>query len=91
MHVTAHASRFSACASGSKSFARSFSITDSDTGRPLAHRAYIVLVDGHRKAGLTDANGIAIVEAPTANSVIALHVVFQAPARELTEFSEEVG
>jgi hypothetical protein len=90
MHVPAHASSFSTPASASKSFARSFSITDSDTGRPIAHRAYIVLVDGHRKAGLTDANGIAVVEAPTADSVIALHVVFQAPARELTEFSEEV-
>lgn len=69
-------------------FAKSFAITDSNTGQPLANRAYIALIDGYRRPGLTDANGIATVEAPTADSVIELHVVFQAPARELTEFSE---
>lgn len=69
-------------------FAKSFAITDSDTGQPLANRAYIALVDGYRKVGRTDASGIAIVEAPRADSMIELHVVFQAPARDLSEFSE---
>lgn len=71
-------------------YAKSFAVSDSHTGKPLANRAFIALVDGHRRVGLTDANGIAIVEAPTADSVIELHVVFQAPARELTELSEVI-
>lgn len=71
-----------------KLFAKSFAITDSNNGRPLTNRTYIVLVNGRRKVGRTDTNGIAIVEAPNPNSVIELHVMFQAPARELTEFSE---
>lgn len=69
-------------------FEKSFVITDSDTGLPVANRAYIVLVDGYRRVGRTDAKGIASIQAPAENSVIELHVVFQAPARELTEFSE---
>lgn len=71
-----------------KSFAQSFAITDSQTGQPLISRSYIALVDGHRKVGVTDANGIAIVEALTADSVIELHVIFQSPARELNELQE---
>jgi hypothetical protein len=73
-----------------KSFAQSFAITDSHTGKPLANRTYIALVDGHRKVGRTDSNGIAFVDAPSATSVIELHVMFQAPARELTEYSEKI-
>ncbi|MDB6141772.1 MAG: hypothetical protein JWP80_816 [Pseudomonas sp.] len=73
-----------------KSFDRSFAIINSHTGQPLTNRTYIALVDGRRKVGRTDANGIAIVEAPTAASVIELHVMFQAPARELAEFSEAI-
>ena len=90
MHAPAQAPDFGITTSLhlAKSFARSFAISDSNPGQPLANRTYIALVDGIRKAGLTDANGIAIVEAPTANSEIELHVVFVAPARELIEFSE---
>lgn len=73
-----------------KSFAQSFAITDSHTGKPLANRTYIALVDGHRKVGRTDSNGIAFVDASSATSVIELHVMFQAPARELTEYSEKI-
>ncbi|MDN6875655.1 PAAR domain-containing protein [Pseudomonas citronellolis] len=90
MGATAQASSFSVPAPASSQFAKSFAVTDGETGQPLANRAYIALVDGHRKVGLTDANGIAIVEALTAESVIELHVIFQAPARELTEFSEAI-
>jgi uncharacterized Zn-binding protein involved in type VI secretion len=71
-----------------KSFAQSFVITDSHTGRPLHHRTYIAWVDGQRTSGLTDANGLATIQAATTDSVVEIHVMFQAPARELTEFSE---
>lgn len=71
-------------------FEKSFAITDSETGRPLVSRKYIALVDGRRVEGLTNANGIATVKAPMEGAVIELHVVFQAPARELTEFSETI-
>lgn len=73
-----------------KSFAQSFAITDSHTGMPLANRTYIAMVDGLRKVGVTDSKGIAYVEAYTASSVIELHVMFQAPARELTDFLEDI-
>lgn len=86
--ATTQIASFSAPGQDSNRFMKSFAITDSDTGQPLANRAYIALVDGYRKVGRTDAGGIAIVEAPTADSVIELHVVFQAPARDLSEFSE---
>lgn len=69
-------------------FAKSFVITDSNTGKPLANRKYIALVDGCRKVGVTDSNGMAIVEAPVEGAVIRVHVIFHAPARELAEFSE---
>lgn len=88
MCATTQTTSFRAPCQESSRFAKSFVITDSDTGQPLANRAYIALVDGNRKVGQTDADGKAIVEAPTADSVIELHVVFQAPARDLTELSE---
>lgn len=68
-------------------FARKFAVTDSHTGEPLANRKYIAFVDGRRREGKTDASGMAYIEAPSANSEIELHVIFRAPARELTEFS----
>lgn len=90
MPATDQTSGLSETTSSSTGFAKSFVVTDSHTGQPLANRAYIALVDGHRKVGLTDANGVAIVEAPTADSEIELHVIFQAPARDLAEFSEAI-
>jgi len=71
-----------------KTFAQSFVITDSQTGQPLANREYIVLVDGYRRTGVTDSSGMATIEAPSADSVIELHIMFRSPARDLTEFSE---
>lgn len=71
-------------------FEKSFAISDSETGRPLVSRKYIALIDGRRVEGLTDAKGIATVKTPMEGAVIELHVVFQAPARELTEFSEAI-
>lgn len=76
--------------SAARVFAKSFAITDSNTGQPLANRKYIALIDGYRKIGLTDAKGIATVEAPVEGAVIELHVIFHAPARELMEFSEAI-
>jgi hypothetical protein len=90
MPATDQTSGLSETTSSSTGFAKSFVVTDSLTGQPIASREYIALVDGHRKVGLTDANGIAIVEAPTADSEIKLHVIFQAPARDLAEFSEAI-
>lgn len=90
MPATDQTSGLSKTTSSSTGFAKSFVVTDSHTGQPLASRAYIALVDGHRKVGLTDANGVAIVEAPAADSEIELHVIFQAPARDLAEFSEAI-
>lgn len=71
-------------------FSRSFAITDSSTGQPLVGRNFIALIDGLRMTGLTDANGIATVEAVAEDAVIEIHVVFRSPVRELTEFAEEV-
>lgn len=88
--VAASASPFSHPISAARVFEKSFVITDSETGRPLVSRKYIALIDGRRVEGLTDANGIATVQAPMQGAVIELHVVFQAPARELTEFSEAI-
>ncbi|HCN45061.1 MAG TPA: PAAR domain-containing protein [Pseudomonas sp.] len=78
-------------APGVTRFAKSFAITDTHTGLPVANRAYIVLVDGYRKVGVTDAEGMATIYAPSANSVIEMHVVFQAPCRDLTELSEDIA
>ncbi|WP_248807347.1 PAAR domain-containing protein [Pseudomonas sp. MWU13-2100] len=71
-----------------KVFGQSFSISDSETGKPLALREFIATVDGVQTPGVTDANGIAHVKAPSPNSQISLHIKFSAPARTLHELSE---
>lgn len=71
-------------------FARSFTVTDRDTGERLGHRRFVALVDGHETSGMTDHYGMAYVHATRADSVISIHVLFQSPARALTEFSEGV-
>lgn len=71
-----------------KSFARAFVITDSETGQSLANREFVAVVDGHETFGVTDSNGLAHIQAPSADSVISLHVLFRSPARILTELSE---
>ena len=70
-------------------YARSFAITNSETGQPLSHRQFVALVDGRETSGVTDARGMAHVQAPSANSSIALHIVFSSPARILNELSEK--
>jgi hypothetical protein len=71
-------------------FSRSFAIADSSTGQPLVGRKFIALIDGIRMTGVTDANGVATVDAIAKDAVIEIHVVFRSPVRELTELSEEI-
>lgn len=72
-----------------RAFCQTFSITDSETGSPLGYREYVAEVDGQAVCGYTDANGLARIEAPSENSIIALHVKFKSPVRALDEFMEE--
>ncbi|MBX8538340.1 PAAR domain-containing protein [Pseudomonas cichorii] len=72
-----------------KAYGQAFTITDSETGKPLAFRDYIATVNGIEKQGVTDANGVAHVKTPTPNATISLHIMFNAPARMLHELSEE--
>jgi hypothetical protein len=71
-------------------YARSFAITNSETGKPLINRRFIAVVNGREKSGITDAAGMAHIQTLSADSIIALHVVFNAPARELSELSRNV-
>ena len=71
-----------------KSYGQSFSITDSETGTPLAFRDFVATVNGIETTGVTDANGIAHVKTPAPGAKISLHVMFSAPARTLHELAE---
>lgn len=71
-----------------KTFAQSFVVTDSETSQPLADRDFVATVDGREVFGVTDANGLAHVSAPSESSVISIHVLFRSPARALDEFKE---
>jgi hypothetical protein len=73
-----------------KSFARAFAITDYETGQSLVNREFIAVVDGRETFGVTDADGLAHIQAPSADSVISLHVFFKSPVRTLTELSESL-
>jgi uncharacterized Zn-binding protein involved in type VI secretion len=70
-----------------KTWARSFFVTHSETGQPLANRKYIATVDGQQRNGATDSNGIAYIEGASANSSISIHIPFHSPARELIELA----
>ena len=72
-----------------KSYGQAFSITDSETGRPLAFRDYVATVDGVEEQGITDANGIAHIKTSKPDAKVSLHVKFNAPARTLHEMSEK--
>ncbi|MBX8612821.1 PAAR domain-containing protein [Pseudomonas cichorii] len=69
-------------------FAQSFKVLNSETGELLAHRDFIATVDGVAISGITDANGVATIKAPSENSRISLHIKFNSPARTLDELSE---
>ncbi|QXH48900.1 PAAR domain-containing protein [Pseudomonas xanthosomatis] len=71
-----------------KTYGQAFSITDSETGTPLAFRDFVATVNGLETTGVTDANGIAHVKTSTPDAKISLHVMFSAPARTLHELSE---
>ncbi|AZD90266.1 Superfamily II DNA helicase [Pseudomonas chlororaphis subsp. aureofaciens] len=72
-----------------KTYGQSFSITNSETGDPLAFRDYVATIDGVETPGTTDANGIAHLKTATPGAKISLHIKFNAPARTLHELSEE--
>ncbi|WP_371365481.1 PAAR domain-containing protein [Pseudomonas sp. QL9] len=69
-------------------YASSFSITDSESGKPLAYREFVALVDGSRQVGVTDSRGLAHIDAASKNAEISIHVKFKAPARTLDEMME---
>lgn len=70
-----------------RTFSRFFKVTDSETGAPLANRPFNAVVDERQITGTTDAAGQVQIEAASENSIIALHVLFKAPARLLDELS----
>lgn len=70
-----------------KVFTRMFVIRDSETGQPLVNRPFTASVDGQKKSGTTNSNGMARVEGSSAESVVSLHVVFRSPARDLSELA----
>lgn|GEM_PF-1884538 len=70
-----------------KTWARSFFVTHSETGQPLANRKYIATVDGQQRNGATDSNGIAYIEGASPNSSASIHIPFYSPARELIELA----
>ncbi|MFJ3485444.1 type VI secretion system tube protein TssD [Pseudomonas sp. NPDC090202] len=70
-----------------KTFARRFIVSDSENGQPLANRKYTATVDGQQITGVTDSNGIAHVEAASADSTVSIHITFRSPARELPELA----
>lgn len=72
-----------------KVFGKTFSVTDSEGGNPLAYREFVAVVDGRQERGVTDANGIAHIETLSENSIISLHVKFKSPVRTLDEFMEQ--
>jgi hypothetical protein len=71
-----------------RAFAQAFAITNSETGQPLTNRKFVAVVDGREICGVTDAGGLAHVQATSADSVISLLVLFNSPVRTLTELSE---
>nr|WP_239691114.1 PAAR domain-containing protein [Pseudomonas sp. NFPP07] len=56
-----------------KTYGQSFSITNSETGNPLAFRDYVATINGVETSGTTDANGIAHVKTTTPDANISLH------------------
>lgn len=72
-----------------RKFSQIFSITDSETNSPLAYREFVADVDGKTVCGITDAEGLAHVAAPSESSTVSLHVKFKSPVRALDEFMEE--
>ncbi|GAB7528799.1 hypothetical protein PS3A_12080 [Pseudomonas sp. 3A(2025)] len=70
-----------------RTFARVFKVTDSETGEPLANRPFTAVVDEQQVTGTTDAAGMAQIEAPSVDSIIAMHMIFKSPARLLDELS----
>lgn len=69
-------------------FAKSFLVTDSESGTPLAMREYLATVNGKVIEGKTNAQGIAHIKTDSENDVISLHIKFASPARLLHELAK---
>ncbi len=76
------ASPSSSSPSGQAPQGKRFLFQDSETGKPLANRAYLAKVGGASQNGVTDGEGYANVDA-AAGQVVQLHLIFKAPARQL--------
>lgn len=69
-------------------FAKSFLVTNSDTGTPLAKREYIAKVGDQIIEGKTDSSGFAHIRTRQSEETILLHVKFKSPARTLDELAK---
>ena len=59
-----------------------FEFKDSETGKLLANRTFVVNDNGAIRKAKTDQDGRAIIEAPAGHS-ITIHLVFEAPTGEM--------
>lgn len=59
-----------------------FLFQDSETGKPMANRAYLAKVGGAQQSGVTDGDGYANVDAAPGQT-IQLHMIFNAPTGAL--------
>jgi uncharacterized Zn-binding protein involved in type VI secretion len=63
-------------------YGKVFEFKDSETGKPLANRTFIVNENGVIHKSKTDKNGKALIEAIAGHS-ISIHLVFEAPQGEM--------
>ncbi|MDY7576826.1 PAAR domain-containing protein [Herbaspirillum sp. RTI4] len=59
-------------------YGKIFEFKDSETGKVLAHRPFVVFDNGNIRQAKTDAYGLAIIESPEGHS-IKIHLVFESP------------
>jgi hypothetical protein len=63
---------------GQEKHGKLFLFEDSETGKPLANRKFLVNVGGAKQNGITDGNGYAHVDAAPGQEV-QVHLIFEAP------------
>jgi len=59
-----------------------FEFKNSETGKVLANRTFVVNDNGAIRKAKTDQDGRAIIESPAGHS-ITIHLVFEAPTGEM--------
>jgi len=69
-------------------FAKTFLVTDSESGAPLAMREYQAIVNGKVIEGRTNSQGLAHIKTQGPNDAISIHVKFTSPTRLLHELVE---